>query len=166
MSNNKEIIAITVVFLTISIGLLGYMVGINNMAGATVLTGSVISKLPIQTAVSAQETEWAPIVDETIEIGPLKMFKSFGKVGGEILSTKYSVKSDKKIEIYWVESGHDCDNLNKGSTYHNYPNCQPATKGAYEYSSRECKLPSDSGLCILNKGLESAKVEISVEKKI
>lgn len=110
--------------------------------------------------------EWQSVTNITISLESNNAYKLFGTFYGKIIPTKYKIKSDKPVNVYWVKSDSDCNLALNGLEFIGYPDCYPQTEGVYEFASIECDVPSDSGLCVINPNQYSAKISVVIEKKI
>jgi hypothetical protein len=110
-------------------------------------------------------TEWQVVTDTAISLESNHAYKVFGTTYGEIIPTKYEVQSDKPINIYWAKTEADCDLALNGLEFMHYSDCSSQIENVYKFTSIECNVPSDSGLCVINLGQESAKINVIIEKK-
>jgi len=164
---NKGLVLLVVLLLIFSVGLLGYVYGsFSKMTGATILTGQVINQVEsIAPGVSA-DSEWKAITDQKIVLNPDTVYKAFSTVKGEEVSMKYSVESDLGVEIHFVKSEAECDEVASDLTFEVHYNCEPSNDKVFKYSSGVCNVPSDFGICVINRNTGKANVNVSIEKKI
>jgi len=131
------------------------------------LTGSTVKGASSKASASeiVNIPSWKAITDTAFLLGPKQRFMAFGKEQGKTILIKYSISGADYVEVYWVSSEEDCRAIEDSEAFNDYSSCEPEPAETLKFKSPECNVPSDSGICIINKNDKEVRVSLVIERK-